>query len=92
MLTPLAQLNRLHTCGSIMAEKLDPKELVTIEELAISTMWETSALPSVRGEGFAFGAGFLISTRSLVTMGCGPRRTCRQKRMSVMTGHTTKEG
>ncbi len=27
-----------------MAEKLDPKELVTIEELAISTMWETSAL------------------------------------------------
>ncbi len=27
-----------------MAEKLDPKELVTIEELALSTMWETSAL------------------------------------------------
>ncbi len=27
-----------------MAEKLDPKELVTIEELAISNMWETSAL------------------------------------------------
>ncbi len=27
-----------------MAEKLDPKELVTIEELAISSMWETSAL------------------------------------------------
>ncbi len=27
-----------------MAEKLDPKDLVTIEELAISTMWETSAL------------------------------------------------
>ncbi len=27
-----------------MAEKLDPKELVTLEELAISTMWETSAL------------------------------------------------
>ncbi len=45
MLTLLAQLNRLHTCGSsIMAEKLDPKELVTIEELAISNMWETSAL------------------------------------------------
>ncbi len=44
MLTLLAQLNLLHTCGSIMAEKLDPKELVTIEELAISNMWETSAL------------------------------------------------
>ncbi len=27
-----------------MAEKLDPTELVTIEELAISNMWETSAL------------------------------------------------
>ncbi len=27
-----------------MAEKLDPKDLVTLEELAISTMWETSAL------------------------------------------------
>jgi len=27
-----------------MAEPLDPKELVTLEELAISNMWETSAL------------------------------------------------
>ncbi len=27
-----------------MAEKLDPKEIVTLEELALSTMWETSAL------------------------------------------------
>ncbi len=27
-----------------MAEQLDPKDLVTLEELAISTMWETSAL------------------------------------------------
>ena len=44
MLTPLAQLNRLHTCGSIMAEKLDPKDLVSLEELTLSTMWETSAL------------------------------------------------
>ncbi len=44
MLTLLAQLNRLHTCGSIMAEKLDPKEIVTLEELAIPNMWETSAL------------------------------------------------
>ncbi len=44
MLTPLAQLNRLHTYGSIMAEKLDPNDLVTLDDLAISTMWETSAL------------------------------------------------
>ncbi len=27
-----------------MAEQLHPKELVTLEELAISNMWETSAL------------------------------------------------
>ncbi len=27
-----------------MTEKLDPNELVTLEELAIPNMWETSAL------------------------------------------------
>ena len=27
-----------------MAEQLDPSDLVTLEELAISNMWETSAL------------------------------------------------
>ena len=27
-----------------MAQPLDPKDLVTVEELAISNMWETSAL------------------------------------------------
>ncbi len=27
-----------------MAKQLDPKDLVTLEELAISNMWETSAL------------------------------------------------
>ncbi len=47
MLTPLAQLNRLHTCSSIMAESLDHNHLVTVEDLAISTMWETSALVEV---------------------------------------------
>ena len=30
-----------------MAEQLDPKELVTIEELAISSMWEVAALVEV---------------------------------------------
>ncbi len=30
--------------GRIGAKKLDPNDLVTIEELALSTMWETSAL------------------------------------------------
>jgi len=27
-----------------MAEKLDPKDLLTLDELALSNMWETSAL------------------------------------------------
>ncbi len=27
-----------------MAEKLDPKDLVSLEELAISNMWENAAL------------------------------------------------
>ncbi len=27
-----------------MAEKLDPNDLVTLKELAISNMWETAAL------------------------------------------------
>lgn len=30
-----------------MAEKLDPKEVVTPDELAISSMWETAALIEV---------------------------------------------
>ena len=29
---------------TIMAEPLDPTDLVTLDELALSTMWETSAL------------------------------------------------
>ncbi len=44
MLTLLAQLNLLHICGSIMAEPLDPNDLVTLDGLALSNMWETSAL------------------------------------------------
>jgi len=47
VLTLLAQLNHLHTCGSIMAEKLGPKDLVTIEELALSNMGEIAALVEV---------------------------------------------
>ena len=30
-----------------MAQLLDPKELVTIEDLAVSTMWEMAALVEV---------------------------------------------
>ncbi len=34
-----------------MAEPLDPNDLVTLEELALSTMWETSALVEVLERG-----------------------------------------
>ncbi len=47
MLTLMAQLNRFHTCSSIMAEHLDPNDLVTLEELALTNMWETAALVEV---------------------------------------------
>ncbi len=30
-----------------MAESLDPKELVTVEDLAVSSMWEIAALVEV---------------------------------------------
>ncbi len=33
-----------YICGSIMAESLDTQDLVTLDELAISTMWENAAL------------------------------------------------
>ncbi len=36
-----------------MAEKLDPIDLVTLEELAISTLWATAAL----GEGLGRSGG-----------------------------------
>ncbi len=31
----------------MMAQPLDPKALITVEDLAISSMWETSALVEV---------------------------------------------
>ena len=34
-----------------MAKKLDPKKVVTIEDLALSNMWETSALVEVLERG-----------------------------------------
>jgi len=32
-----------------MAESLDPNDLVTLDELALSNMWETSALVELLG-------------------------------------------
>ncbi|MDA2912040.1 hypothetical protein MYX04_14065, partial [Nitrospiraceae bacterium AH_259_D15_M11_P09] len=38
---------RPHSACERAAIKLDPKGLVTLDELALSTMWETSALVEV---------------------------------------------
>ncbi len=40
-----------------MAEQLDPKDLVTLEELAVSNMWETSALVPENPCQSAYGGG-----------------------------------
>ncbi len=41
-LPPLSRRRYLE--GNAVAEPLDPNDLVTLEELALSNMWETSAL------------------------------------------------
>ncbi len=45
-----------------MAEKLGPKEIVTLEELAISNMWETAALLEAHRcmEGNAAGGKIVV--------------------------------
>ncbi len=45
--SPLALFPHSGILCPLMAEKLDPKEIVTLEELAISSMWETAALVEV---------------------------------------------
>ena len=41
-----------------MAERLDPKELVTLEALAISSMWEVAALVEVLTRKGTYGERF----------------------------------
>ena len=45
--SPLALFPRSGILFPLMAEKLDPKEIVTLEELSISNMWEMAALVEV---------------------------------------------
>ncbi len=78
MLTLLAQLNRLHTCGSIMAEKLDPKEIVTPDELAISTMWENSVLVEVLIRKGNYEERFSSN-------GCEVRPSCTQYQTALLS-------
>ncbi len=44
---PLALFPHSGILFTLMAEKLDPKEIVTLEELALSSMWEMAALVEV---------------------------------------------
>jgi len=39
-----SSISRPRSCRLRKAEKLDPKDIVTLEELAIPTMWENAAL------------------------------------------------
>ena len=42
MFTAVAQLSNLYAGGATMAERLDPKEIVTLEDLALSNLWEVT--------------------------------------------------
>ncbi len=44
LIPPLALFPHSGILFPLMAEKLDPKEIVTLEELAISSMWEITGL------------------------------------------------
>ncbi len=44
---PLALFPHSDILFPLMAEKLDPNEIVTLEELAISSMWEMAPLVEV---------------------------------------------
>jgi len=46
-LAPIEAVAHYYILCTLMAEKLDPKEIVTLEELAISSMWEMAALVEV---------------------------------------------
>ena len=47
-----------------MAEKLDPNEIVTLEELAISSMWETA----VQSQAVPFISGAMVSLEIQVSV------------------------
>ncbi len=61
-----------------MAEKLDPKELVTLEELALSNMWETAALG--RGwNGTALGGRDAAMATNYIEWRTGMTKPSRQE-------------
>ncbi len=61
-----------------MAEKLDPKDLVTLEELAISSMWESAALVELVERKGSYGERFSGN-------GCEARPSCTQYQTALLS-------
>ncbi len=61
-----------------MAKPLDPKELVTIEDLAVSTMWEMAALVEVLERKGSYGERFS-------SHGCEVRPSCTQYQTTLLS-------
>ena len=61
-----------------MAKPVDPKDLVTIEELALSTMWETSALVEVLKRKGNYG-------ERVSSNGCEVRPSCTQYQTTLLS-------
>jgi len=62
----------------VTAERLDPQELVTLEELAISTMWEIAAL----GEGLKRKGN---DGERFASNGCEVRPSCTQYQTTLLS-------
>ncbi len=61
-----------------MAEPRDPKDLVTIEDLAISNMWEIAALVEVLERKDSYGERFSSN-------GCEVRPSCTQYQSTFLS-------
>ncbi len=61
-----------------MAEKLDPREIVTLDDLAISTMWEASALVELVERKGNYG-------ERLSSNGCEVRASCTQYQTALLS-------
>jgi len=61
-----------------MEEKFDPNALVTLEELALSTMWENAALVEVLKRKGNYGERFSSN-------GCEVRPSCTQYQTTLLS-------
>ncbi len=61
-----------------MAEKLDPKDLVTLDELALSNMWENTALVELVERKGCYG-------ERVSSNGCEVRPSCTQYQTTLLS-------